>query len=132
MISRYASGYLSLGSYYSPTRGVDFKLKTIELDNVTQVRLQVGDDKHDANDDNHQVLTVKCLYTQIWDTPGGEKYIDIICENYLPHTQCIVMVYDVRDRTSLEVVKNWMNFLRWVSMVFLISYKRYYITTIFT
>lgn len=62
--------------------GVDFKLKSIQLDN-------------------------KNIKLQIWDTAGQERF-RTITTSYYKGAQAIMIVYDVTDKDSFDHVKTWM------------------------
>jgi len=64
------------------TIGVDFKIKTLEIDGKT-VKLQ------------------------IWDTAGQERF-RTITSSYYPGAQGIILVYDCTDVESFNNVKQWM------------------------
>lgn len=66
---------------YISTIGVDFKIKTIEIDD-------------------------KIIKLQIWDTAGQERF-RTITSSYYRGAQGIIIVYDVTDRESFNNVKNW-------------------------
>ncbi|WBY58514.1 ras-related protein Rab-1B [Plasmodium yoelii yoelii] len=66
---------------YISTIGVDFKIKTIEIDD-------------------------KIIKLQIWDTAGQERF-RTITSSYYRGAQGIIIVYDVTDRDSFNNVKNW-------------------------
>ncbi|CCF57350.1 hypothetical protein KAFR_0C03580 [Kazachstania africana CBS 2517] len=67
---------------YISTIGVDFKIKTIELDGKT-VKLQ------------------------IWDTAGQERF-RTITSSYYRGSHGIIIVYDVTDQESFNGVKMWL------------------------
>ena len=64
------------------TIGVDFKIKTLEIDGKT-VKLQ------------------------IWDTAGQERF-RTITSSYYRGAQGIILVYDITDSESFNNVKQWM------------------------
>ncbi|XP_015250623.1 ras-related protein Rab-15-like isoform X2 [Cyprinodon tularosa] len=63
------------------TEGVDFKMKTIEIDGL-RVRVQ------------------------IWDTAGQERY-QTITKQYYRRAQGIIFVYDITDRASFQHIAKW-------------------------
>eukprot|EP01070_Trichotokara_eunicae_P007796 Trichotokara_eunicae@DN5545_c0_g1_i3.p1 len=67
---------------YISTIGVDFKIKTINLDR-------------------------KLVKLQIWDTAGQERF-RTITSSYYRGAHGIIVVYDVTDRESFKNVKAWM------------------------
>jgi len=63
------------------TIGIDFKIKTIDLDG-------------------------KRIKLQIWDTAGQERYKNLT-QNYYRGAHGVMLVYDVTDKQSFEDVKTW-------------------------
>eukprot|EP01111_Echinosteliopsis_oligospora_P019422 TRINITY_DN9404_c0_g1_i1.p1 TRINITY_DN9404_c0_g1~~TRINITY_DN9404_c0_g1_i1.p1 ORF type:complete len:207 (-),score=38.99 TRINITY_DN9404_c0_g1_i1:106-726(-) len=67
---------------YISTIGVDFKIKTITLDN-------------------------KVIKLQIWDTAGQERF-RTITSSYYRGAHGIIVVYDVTEEATFNNVKQWM------------------------
>ena len=65
-----------------PTIGVDFKIRTIDVDSKT-VKLQ------------------------IWDTAGQERF-KTITSSYYKGAHGIIVTYDITDRESFTAVQTWM------------------------
>ncbi|KAM4625175.1 ras-related protein Rab-15-like [Polymixia lowei] len=68
-------------SSHISTIGVDFKMKTLEIDGI-KVRLQ------------------------IWDTAGQERY-QTITKQYYRRAQGIALVYDITDEPSFQHIVKW-------------------------
>mgnify|MGYP004709714105 FL=1 len=73
----------SYNSDYISTIGVDFKIKTLKLDNDKIVKLQ------------------------IWDTAGQERF-RTITSSYYRGAHGIIVVYDVTDLESFNNLNNWL------------------------
>ena len=65
-----------------PTIGVDFKIRTIEVDGKT-------------------------IKLQIWDTAGQERF-KTITSSYYKGAHGIIVTYDITDRDSFAKVSEWM------------------------
>lgn len=65
-----------------PTIGVDFKIRTIDVDGKT-------------------------IKLQIWDTAGQERF-KTITSSYYKGAHGIIVTYDITDRESFTAVQTWM------------------------
>ena len=66
-----------------PTIGVDFKIRTIDVDGKT-------------------------IKLQIWDTSGQERF-KTITSSYYKGAHGIIVTYDITDRDSFAKVSEWMS-----------------------
>ena len=66
------------------TIGLDFRLKTISLENNRKIRIQ------------------------IWDTAGEDRFRSIT-RNYYKGAHGIVLIYDVTDQQSFQHIKDWVD-----------------------
>lgn len=64
------------------TVGLDYKLKTVKLDNDKTVKVQ------------------------IWDTAGQERY-KTITKSYIKGANGIILIYDITKEKTFEGIKNW-------------------------
>ena len=67
---------------FVPTIGVDFKIKTFEIDS-------------------------KKIKMQIWDTAGQERFKNII-SSYYRGAHGILLLYDITDKDSFKNLNNWL------------------------
>lgn len=81
LLLRYAND--SFSPTFITTIGIDFKIKTIELEG-------------------------KKVKLQIWDTAGQERF-RTITTSYFRGAQGILLVYDVTDRQSFENINKWVS-----------------------
>ena len=64
------------------TIGLDFRLKTINLENNKKIK------------------------AQIWDTAGQDRF-RAITKNYYRGANGILLIFDITDRSSFEHIRNW-------------------------
>lgn len=72
----------SFAEAYISTIGVDFRIRTVELDG-------------------------KLIKLQIWDTAGQERF-RTITSSYYHGAHGIIVVYDITDETSFDNVRQWL------------------------
>ncbi len=72
----------SFAETYISTIGVDFRIRTIEMDG-------------------------KSIKLQIWDTAGQERF-RTITSSYYHGAHGIIVVYDITDETSFDNVRQWL------------------------
>uniref|UniRef100_A0A453C207 GTP-binding protein n=1 Tax=Aegilops tauschii subsp. strangulata TaxID=200361 RepID=A0A453C207_AEGTS len=75
---------------YISTIGVDFKIRTLEMDGKT-IKLQIY-----------------LLHLQQWDTAGQERF-RTITSSYYRGAHGIIIVYDITDMESFNNVKQWLS-----------------------
>lgn len=80
MLLRFADD--SFTESYMSTIGVDFKIRTIDVDN-------------------------KVVKLQIWDTAGQERF-RTITSSYYRGASAIIIVYDVTNEVTFTNIKNWL------------------------
>ncbi|KAF2600605.1 hypothetical protein F2Q68_00007801 [Brassica cretica] len=80
LLLRFSDG--SFTTSFITTIGIDFKIRTIELDDDKRIKLQ------------------------IWDTAGQERFRTITTA-YYRGAMGILLVYDVTDETSFNNIRNW-------------------------
>jgi len=68
------------------TVGIEFKIKTIELENGRKIRLQ------------------------IWDTSGQEKFMSLT-KNYFRGCNAALFVFDVTNKTSFDDIPKWITII---------------------
>lgn len=78
----FSERYLLAYGSFLPTIGVDFKIRTFDLNGST-VKLQ------------------------IWDTAGQERF-KTITSSYYKGAHGIILVYDITDRQSFKDIENWL------------------------
>ncbi|CAI5662248.1 unnamed protein product [Oreochromis niloticus] len=84
LIIRFAED--NFNSTYISTIGIDFKVKTIEVDG-------------------------KKVKLQVWDTAGQERF-KTITTAYYRGAMGIILVYDITDEKSFENIQNWMKSIK--------------------
>lgn len=112
---RFAHGSIQDDTYtesYISTIGVDFKIRTVDLDGKV-IKLQivrrgnVETNTWDARamDGADPQRELWCLQ---WDTAGQERF-RTITSSYYRGAHGIIVVYDVTDQESFNNVKQWLN-----------------------
>ncbi|XP_064416718.1 ras-related protein Rab-13 [Latimeria chalumnae] len=84
LIIRFAED--NFNSTYISTIGIDFKIKTVEIDG-------------------------KKIKLQVWDTAGQERF-KTITTAYYRGAMGIILVYDITDEKSFENIQNWMKSIK--------------------
>ncbi|XP_043116414.1 ras-related protein Rab-13 isoform X1 [Puntigrus tetrazona] len=84
LIIRFAED--NFNSTYISTIGIDFKVKTIEVEG-------------------------KKVKLQVWDTAGQERF-KTITTAYYRGAMGIILVYDITDEKSFENIQNWMKSIK--------------------
>ncbi len=77
----------SFEQVHMSTIGLDYRLKTMELPNKRNVKIQ------------------------IWDTAGQDKF-RAITKNYYKGAHGILLIYDITDTNSFDNVKSWIEQIR--------------------
>ena len=72
---------------YITTIGLDYKLKTVKLDNG------------------------KTIKVQLWDTAGQDKY-RTIAKNYFKGSHGILLLYDITKQSSFNNIREWIQDIR--------------------
>uniref|UniRef100_A0A8C6TUX5 Ras-related protein Rab-13 n=1 Tax=Neogobius melanostomus TaxID=47308 RepID=A0A8C6TUX5_9GOBI len=85
LIIRFAED--NFNSTYISTIGIDFKVKTIDVDG-------------------------KKVKLQVWDTAGQERFKTITTAYYRGPWWGIILVYDITDEKSYENIQNWMKSIK--------------------
>ena len=80
MLMRFADD--SFNSSFMPTIGVDFKIKTVDVEGFK-------------------------IKMQIWDTAGQERFRTIV-SSYYRGAHGIIVVYDVTDTQSFSKIQHWL------------------------
>ena len=81
ILSRYK--YEATDGIYAPTVGIDFLTKNVFLEDKT-IRLIM------------------------WDTAGQERFKSLI-PSYLKNTNCVILTYDVTERSSFTSLNRWLS-----------------------
>lgn len=104
---------------YISTIGVDFKIRTIDLDGKT-VKLQIVRGPWAVGRGQASPRVARAASTAIdrlpiprpghpqWDTAGQERF-RTITSSYYRGAHGIIIVYDITDRESFDNVKQWLN-----------------------
>ncbi|TGZ70639.1 hypothetical protein CRM22_003093 [Opisthorchis felineus] len=91
LLFRYVEDTFS--SSFISTIGIDFKIKTIELEGK-KIKLQV----------ELRFISYPC---QIWDTAGQERF-QTITASYYRGAMGIMLVYDITSRRTFDNISRWM------------------------
>ncbi|KAF8894457.1 GTP-binding protein ypt1 [Infundibulicybe gibba] len=96
---------------YISTIGVDFKIRTIELEGKT-VKLQIPcSQMQDVAFISKDTISDNMILTRVfnvqWDTAGQERF-RTITSSYYRGAHGIIVVYDVTDNDTFTNVKQWL------------------------
>ena len=85
ILTRYADN--TFQEEHMATIGLDFKIKSVNLDNG------------------------KTIKVQIWDTAGQDRFKSIT-KNYYKGAHGIILIYDVTKRKTFDNLKNWIDTIK--------------------
>ena len=85
ILARYADN--TFQEDHLATIGLDYKIKTVTLDNGKTVKIQ------------------------IWDTAGQDRFKSIT-KNYYKGAHGIILIYDITNKRSFDNVKNWVDVIK--------------------
>lgn len=122
LILRYADN--TFNPSYTATIGVDFKIRTLDLDGkVRDLRLPLGNGRCARiltcssipraclSCSTWQTWLAQRVKLQIWDTAGQDRFRSIV-SNYYRGAHGVILVYDVSSAESFEHVPEWLDEVR--------------------